>query len=148
VWQWLVVSFGLGQNEWVKVEHFALQVADPIAMGDWYVKHLGCAIARAVGEPTNARFLMDSRGSVMLEIYHNPKVSVPEYDKIDSLLMHFAFVSSDPRADRDRLIAAGAKLVEDVTTTPGGDQLVMLRDPWGTSVQLVKRVVPMLPKPF
>ena len=128
----------------MKVEHFALQVSDPIAMGDWYVKNLGCSVARSGGEPTHARFLMDAAGSVMLEVYRNPKVSVPEYNNMDPLLMHLAFVSDDPSADRDRLVAAGAKLVEDLTKTPAGDQLVMLRDPWGTPLQLVKRAVPML----
>ena len=129
----------------VKVEHFALQVSDPIAMSDWYVKNLGCSVVRSGGEPSHARFLMDAGGSVMLEIYRNPKVSVPDYNSMDPLLMHLAFISKDPLADRDRLVSAGAKLVEDLTTTPAGDQLVMLRDPWGTSVQLVKRAVPMLP---
>jgi uncharacterized glyoxalase superfamily protein PhnB len=128
----------------VKVEHFALQVADPIAMGDWYVKNLGCTVARSGGEPAHARFLMDSGGSVMIEIYRNPKVSVPDYSKIDPLWLHLAFVSSDLAADRDRLVSAGATVVEDLTATPTGDQLVMLRDPWGTSVQLVTRSVPML----
>jgi hypothetical protein len=28
--------------------------------------------------------------------------------------------------------------------TPAGDELVMLRDPWGVALQLVKRAQPML----
>src|SRR6185369_265580 len=123
----------------MKIEHFALQVADPVAMAEWYVKHLGCSVARSTGEPAHARFLKDASGAVMLEIYRNPKVSVPDYSKIDPLWLHLAFVSSDLAADRDRLVSAGATVVEDLTTTPAGDQLVMLRDPWGTSVQLVRR---------
>ena len=128
----------------MKVEHFALQVPDPIALADWYVKQLGFAVARSAGEPTHARFLMDGAGSVMLEVYHNPKVSVPDYQRIDPLHMHLAFVSNDPVADRDRLVKAGAKVMEDLVRTPGGDELVMLRDPWGIAVQLVKRAAPML----
>jgi hypothetical protein len=31
-----------------------------------------------------------------------------------------------------------------LTTTPAGDSLVMLRDPWGIALQLVKRAQPML----
>ena len=139
---WFV--FDWARMKAVKVEHFALQVPDPIAMGDWYVKNLGFSIARSGGEPSHARFLMDAGGSVLLEIYRNPKASVPDYTSMDPLLMHLAFVSKDPVADRDRLVAAGARLVEDFTTTPAGDELVMLRDPWGTCVQLVKRAVPML----
>ena len=128
----------------MKIEHFALQVADPVAMADWYVKHLGCSVARSTGEPAHARFLKDANGAVMLEIYRNPKVSVPDYSKIDPLWLHLAFVSARPAADRDRLVAAGAKIVEDLVTAPNGDELVMLRDPWGTALQLVKRAQPML----
>jgi glyoxylase I family protein len=127
----------------MKIEHFALQVSAPEAMADWYQKHLGCKIKRSSGPPTHQRFLSDDSGSIMLEFYHNPRVSVPDYDRMDPLLVHIAFVSESPEADRDRLIKAGAKLAEDLTN-PGGDQLVMLRDPWGVALQLVKRAQPML----
>lgn len=128
----------------MKIEHFALQVPDPVALADWYVKHLGCTVVRATEAPNYARFLMDTGGGVMLEVYHSPKVPVPNYDQIDPLLLHLAFVSPDPAGDRDRLAAAGAKIVEDLITTPSGDSLVMLRDPWGLALQLVKRAKPML----
>ncbi|HSU57472.1 MAG TPA: VOC family protein [Candidatus Dormibacteraeota bacterium] len=129
----------------MKIEHVALQVPEPIVMADWYVKHLGFSIARSSGEPAHARFLKDSSGSVMLEIYRNPKASVPEYTKIDPLWLHIAFVSHDPASDRDKLVAAGATVVEEVVKTPSGDELVMLRDPWGVAVQLVKRAESMVP---
>jgi catechol 2,3-dioxygenase-like lactoylglutathione lyase family enzyme len=128
----------------MKVEHFALQVSDPVAMADWYVKHLGCSVARKGGEPSHARFLMDGAGSVMLEIYRNPQVPVPDYAAMNPQLLHLAFVSTAPAADRDRLVKAGAKVADDLMTSPAGDQLVMLRDPWGLALQLVKRAAPML----
>jgi catechol 2,3-dioxygenase-like lactoylglutathione lyase family enzyme len=128
----------------MKIEHFALQVPDPIAMADWYVKHLGCSLARSVGAPAFTRFLKDSSGSVLVELYRHPKVGVPDYAAMDPLLLHFAFVSENPAVDRDRLIAAGARLVEDLAATPLGDQLVMLRDPWNIALQLVQRATPML----
>jgi len=128
----------------MKIEHFALQVPDPVAMADWYVKHLGFTVARAGGEPAHGRFLMESSRAVMFEIYRNPKAPVPDYRQVDPLLVHLAFVSKDLAADRDRLVKAGATVVEHLTTTPAGDQLVMLRDPWGIAVQLVQRAVPML----
>lgn len=128
----------------MRLEHVALQVPDPAAMADWYVTHLGCSVARTGGAPAFPRFLLDSSGSAMIEIYRNPSVPVPDYRSIDPQLIHLAFVSGDVTADRDRLVAAGARIAEDVTTTPAGDELVMLRDPWHLPLQLVKRAEPML----
>jgi hypothetical protein len=42
------------------------------------------------------------------------------------------------------LIKAGAKLAEDIKRTAVGDQILMLRDPWGQPIQFVKRAKPML----
>ena len=81
---------------------------------------------------------------ILIEFYRNPRVPVPGYGTMDPLLLHLAFVSDTPAADRDRLVAAGATVAEDLTTAPNGDTLVMLRDPWGVALQLVKRVKPML----
>jgi uncharacterized glyoxalase superfamily protein PhnB len=130
----------------MRIEHFALQVPDPVAMADWYVQHLGCSIARSGGEPVHARFILEGSGSVMMEIYRNPCVAVPDYNAIAPLLFHLAFLSNKPALDRDRLVKAGARVAEDLTTTPAGDQIVTLRDPWGISLQLVKRALPMLPE--
>jgi glyoxylase I family protein len=80
----------------------------------------------------------------MLELYRNPKVQVPDYATMDPLLVHVAFVSSDLAGDRDRLVAAGASVVDDIVATPTGDELVMLRDPWGVALQLAKRANPMI----
>ena len=87
----------------MKIEHFALQVSDPAQMAEWYVEHLGCRIARSGGEPTHQRFLSDSSGAIMLEFYRNPRIPVPDYSTMDPLLVHIAFVSQSPVADRDRL---------------------------------------------
>jgi catechol 2,3-dioxygenase-like lactoylglutathione lyase family enzyme len=141
---WLAENRLKNHNAPLKIEHFALQVPDPIAMADWYVKHLGFTIARAGGEPSHARFLADSTRSVMLEIYRNPAASVPDYGHADPLLMHVAYSSDNPAADSDRLVQAGAVVVDGLMTTPSGDEIVMLRDPWGVPIQLVKRAKPML----
>ena len=42
------------------------------------------------------------------------------------------------------LLKRGATLVDDITTTHTGDQLIMLRDPWGFALQFVTRVNPIL----
>jgi catechol 2,3-dioxygenase-like lactoylglutathione lyase family enzyme len=130
------------QNGQMRLEHAALQVTDPVAMADWYVKHLGVTIARSGAPPGNARFL--KAGPVLIEIYRNPDLPVPDYPAMHPLLLHLAFESDNVKADRDRLLAAGAKLAEDISTNKLGDELLMLRDPWGLGLQLVKRGTPML----
>jgi catechol 2,3-dioxygenase-like lactoylglutathione lyase family enzyme len=125
----------------MKVEHFALNVADPVAMADWYAKHLGMTIARQFDNAARTTFLADSQGAVMLEIYNNPPEAVPNYREMDPLLIHLAFVSEDPETDKARLLEAGATLVEEFTMADGS-RLMMMRDPWGLAIQFCKRAVP------
>lgn len=128
----------------MRIEHFAFQTEDPRAVAAWYVKHLGFEVKRVAGAPTHTHFLADSGGNVMVEIYNNPRVRTPDYWVMDPLLLHLAFCSDDPAADRDRLVAAGATIAEDFVTTAAGDGLVMLRDPWGFAIQLVRRAERMV----
>ena len=127
----------------MKIEHFALNVADPVAVAAWYTKYLGLKVVRAVKDTARTHFLADSSGTVMLEVYNNPPDQVPPYAKMDPLLLHIAFVSKDPEADKTALLAAGATLVVD-QRLDDGSHLVMLRDPWGLAIQLCKRATPML----
>jgi len=131
-----------GQNFAMRLEHFALQVPDSAAMADWYVKHLGCTVARAGGPLGCARFL--AAGPVLIEIYQNAAIPTPDYPSMHPLQLHLAFLSENLKADRDRLLEAGAKIADDYFTNPAGDELLMLRDPWGIGLQLVKRAAPML----
>ena len=127
----------------MKLEHVALNVEDPLAVAQWYVANLGLRMVRQMDEPPYTHFLADSSGRVMLEIYCNPPDQVPDYAVMDPLILHLAFVSEDPGADKDRLVAAGATLVDDIRLEDGS-HLVMLRDPWGLALQLCKRGVPMI----
>ena len=126
----------------MRLEHCALQVLDAPALADWYVKHLGCTVARAGGEPSFVRFL--AAGPVLIEIYQGTKAPTPDYPSRHPAQFHLAFISENLQADRERLLAAGATIAEDCFTTPSGDELLMLRDPWGIGLQLVTRGKPML----
>ena len=128
----------------MKIEHVAFNVSDPVAMGRWYVEHLGMKVNRRTVEPPYAHFLADDSGTVMIEIYGNDAAAVPDYAANDPLMLHLAFVSNDQAADVKRLVAAGATLIGEVVVAPNGDELAMLRDPWGFAIQLVKRVQPMI----
>ncbi len=128
----------------MRIEHIAYPVEDPADVAAWYVKHLGFEIKRAHGEGARAHFLADSSGQVMIEIYNNPRVDVPNYPTMDPLLLHVAFASEDPAGDRDRLVEAGCTVFEEIAGGPDDDHLVMLRDPWGLPIQLCRRARPMV----
>lgn len=128
----------------MQIEHFAIQVQDPAAAARWYCENLGFTVKRQADEPVPVRFLVDDTGSVMIEIYNNPKVSVPDYASMDPLVIHLAFVCEDVPATTERLLAAGAAHYSGPETLPNGDQLAMLRDPWGFPIQLVSRSNPMI----
>jgi glyoxylase I family protein len=129
----------------VRLEHVGLNVADPAKMATWYVENLGMRVMREGAPPINNRFVGDADGNMMLELYHNAAAAVPDYATMDPQLLHVAFFVDDVEALRSKLIAAGAKAVDEVTTTPAGDKLAMLRDPSGLAIQLVHRAAPMLP---
>jgi len=126
------------------LEHIALNVPDPIAAAKWYCDHLGMIVMRKGPPPVNVRFISDSAGKIMFELYNNTSAPVLEFGSLNPLCLHIAFMSDDLKAIRDLLIAAGAKVADDITTIPNGDQILMMNDPWGLSIQFVKRIEPML----
>ncbi len=138
----------------MRIEHIAINVEDPVAMAEWYCENLGMKIVRQGPAPANAHFLSDAEGNVLLEIYHNPPDSVPDYASMDPLLFHIAFMVDDVEGICRKLVSAGATIVNDgsapgpkgtgVSTTPDGDEFAILRDPWGVSIQFVKRAKSML----
>ena len=128
----------------MKIEHTAYQVADPVGVAQWYVAHLGLTVKRSQAEPPFMHFLADDGDAVMLEFYRNPTIDVPDYRELHPFTYHLAFKTDDVAGTRGRLLAAGATPEGEVTVTPGGDELAMLRDPWGLPLQLLKRKTPMI----
>jgi len=127
----------------MKIEHFAYNVCDPIAIAAWYCQHLGFTVKHKFEHAPHTHFLADSSDQVMIEIYNNPSDLVPDYHAMDPLILHLAFVSASPETDAQKLVAAGAKIVDDVKLADGS-HLKMLKDPWGLAIQLCKRGTPMI----
>ena len=128
----------------MKVEHFAINVEQPVDAAAWYIEHLGMTLVRSNLELNQMHFVADESGKFVIEIYNNPAAPVPDYHAMHPLVFHIAFVvEGDIASERDRLLAAGASVFDAIATTPVGDQLLFLRDPWGVPLQLVKRSVPM-----
>ena len=128
----------------MRIEHMAFNVPDPVAMARWYEQHLGMKTVRSSGPPNHMRFIADASGQTLLELYRNPKASVPDYRKLDPLVMHLAFQVDDVAGTRAGLLKAGATAEGEMSKSDSGDDLAMLRDPWGFAVQLVRRTTPML----
>lgn len=132
------------QSQGVRLEHVALNVEDPEAMVKWYCENLSMKLMRKGPPPVNMSFISDAGGNMMLELYHNPDAAVPDYRAMDPLQFHIAFMVDDVEAACRRLTAAGATVVQEPYVTPAGDQIGMLRDPWGVPIQPLKRAKPML----
>lgn len=123
-------------------EHFALNVPEPRAQAQWYVKHVGFSVARSREDAPFTHFLADETGRVAFELYCNPKAPVPDYAAMHPLCFHVAVVSRDAQADRKKLEAAGARLFLE-EPQPDGSLLVMMRDPWNVPLQLCQRTTPL-----
>lgn len=127
----------------MKLEHHALNVPDPKAHAEWYAEHLGMTIVRALPDPPYITFIADEAGA-LIEFYSNPAGAIPDYSAMSPFTYHLAFSSDTIEADKARLLAAGATDLDMATTLSTGDAYVFLRDPWGVSFQLIKRMQPLV----
>jgi len=127
----------------IRFEHIAINVSDAPKVVEWYVKNLDLVVMRAMNEPPYMTFLADRGRNMMFEFYQQP-VGVCDYAHMHPATFHIAFTVDDIEAARARLIAAGATAEGEISTTPAGDKLCSLRDPWGMTLQLVMRIHPML----
>jgi len=128
----------------MKIEHLAINVPDALSLARWYVEHLGLTVKRRMMEEPWAHFLADDSGTVMLELYTNKAVAMPDYEHMEAANLHLAFVSTDLQADLLRLSRVGATTPDQTEFMPNGDEVAMFRDPWNIPLQLVKRVQPMI----
>ncbi len=128
----------------MRIEHIGYMVENPVRVAQWYVEHLDFKVKRSMNEPPYAHFLADGSGQVMIEIYNNPEAAVPDYAKMNFLVLHLAFSVADVDGERERLISAGASPEGEAFSTPGGDRIANLRDPWGFAIQLCRRAEPMV----
>ncbi len=126
------------------LEHLGLNHRDPAAAAAWYCKHLGMTVARKTGPPSYCHFLADGRGKMMLEFYADPTAAVPDYAKIEPFSLHIAFHVDNVHEAFEALLEAGGSPAMSLKTNDRGDDIAILRDPWGIPVQLVRRAKPMV----
>ncbi len=119
-------------------EHFALNVHDPVAIKDWYCEYVGLSVVKEMKEPPYMLFLADRTGRVICELYHRPDFPITAFDQQHPLIFHFAMESANVEEDKQKLLTAGASLVDE-EKKQDGTHLVMMRDPWGIPLQLCQR---------
>ncbi len=130
------------------IEHIAFAVSDPEAAAAWYSAQFGMRIVGRGGG--GDVFVADDCGRVMLQfedarrITPDPGEGPLDYRGRDMRRLHLAFWAEDVAGELTRLLAAGATADDAVTTTPAGDVMVTIRDPWGLPIQLLRRKVKML----
>ncbi len=127
----------------MQFEHFGINVPAANEMADWYVKNCNMKIVRAMPEPHQTHFLADENGRVCMEIYTNPGAAIPDYPSQHPLCFHIAIAAADPVAEKDKLVAAGASVFEELNLEDG-TCIITFRDPWGVPFQLCKRAKPMI----
>ena len=127
----------------MKFEHFGINVPHPQAMAAWYVRHFSMKIIRSMHNTPYTHFLADDSGRVIMEIYANETVDIPDYNLQHPLKFHVAFEVSNPSELAKALIKDGALFFEEVKTDDNS-HLIMLRDPWGVPIQLCQRGKPMI----
>ncbi len=128
----------------LRPEHVALNVEDPVAKAQWFEKNMGYKIVRRGDAPTFTTFIADQNENMMMELYHNADYPLLDIGNISYMSIHLAFLANDINTVKANLINAGAKLAEDIKTTQSGDEVMMLRDPWGQPIQLVTRKEKMI----
>jgi glc operon protein GlcG len=128
----------------VRPEHFAINVADSRAKAKWYAENLDMKIVKEGTAPDYGMFVADLKDNMMIEIYQKSSAPLFEDEKTHVSTFHAAFITENITAVKDKLLAAGAKLITDITKTPAGDKVLMFRDPWGQPLQIVERLNNML----
>ncbi len=123
-----------------EIEHIGICVEKPIEMAKWYQETLGFNIKfSAQDEEKGAAFLTDGSDKVMLELGRIPNVLPLTKGMSHHLQLHIALKSEDPDKEAEYLVSRGAAFIEKCPIKRPGENLIVLSDPWGNTIQLVKR---------
>lgn len=124
----------------MKIEHIGICVDAPISMGKWYRDNLGFEIIRSVGDDVDGvSFLADSEGKTILEFGKLPETPPLNGRSLMPLQLHIAVECENPGAEAERLVKAGAELIGESPRNTHKGEKILIRDPWGYTIQLVNR---------
>ena len=119
-------------------EHFALNVEKPLETSNWYVTNCDMKVVKKFEEEPFTHFLADSTGRVVVEFYNNKNSKMLDFNSLNPLEFHFAFMVEDIGSVKKNFLEAGARVIEEMELDDGS-VLIMLRDPYGIPLQLCQR---------
>lgn len=131
------------QRQGMYPEHLAVNTTDSRARSMWYRNNLGFVVIRDATAALFAVFSSDAGEHLMFELYQFPQYPFVDLQKLNPFSMHVAFATNDVANAKECLAKGGASFVE-FHNTVQGDSVLVLRDPWGMPIHIVKRVKPML----
>jgi hypothetical protein len=133
------VGWHFGENQ-LKIEHIGICVTAPISMGEWYRENLGFKIIQSAGDDNDGvSFIADDEGSVILEFGKLPEGPPLDGRSLVPLQLHIAVECEHPSAEAERLISSGAELLGESPRNGYKGEKILIRDPWGYTIQLVNR---------
>ena len=109
-------------------------------MGKWYQDHLGFKIIRSAGNDSDGvSFVVDDEGHTILELGRLPEGPPLNGRSLLPLQLHIAVECEDPIIEAERLFHAGAELLGESPRNSCKGEKILIRDPWGYTIQLVNR---------
>lgn len=127
-WTLALVAFAsLATAQTFPYDHIHLNVPDPTAAADFYVKYFGGQ--RLAEGPDRLMF-----GSTRFLFLQKADAKPSSQSVIDSLAFSFA----DVDAKMKELQAAGMKIITPAQDVPGRGKVAVVEDPWGTRIEVVQ----------
>jgi glyoxylase I family protein len=123
----------------MKLEHVGLCIEHPISIAEWWVANLGFEFIRKMGsDDDGVAFITDHQGTV-IEFAKLEEVPCLDLKKLEFIQLHFAIECQNTALEAERLVKQGAELIGESPRNAYPNERLILRDPWGTCIQLVNR---------
>jgi predicted enzyme related to lactoylglutathione lyase len=124
----------------MKIEHIGILVSAPVTIGNWYNKHFNFEIIRQLGtDEDGVTFLKDNETNTVLEFAKLKEVLVFDLNELNPLQIHIAIECDDPIKLSQKLSKYGAKIIGESTRAEGKNERILIKDPWGVTIQLINR---------
>ncbi|MSU47823.1 MAG: hypothetical protein EXS37_01805 [Opitutus sp.] len=88
-------------------------------------------------------FIADAGPQLVFTLCQNTQYPVQDFRAIHPGSLHVGMMVAEVDAAKELLTKAGGTLIE-LHHSPQGDAFLVMRDPWGFPLHLLKRVKPLL----